>query len=56
MRDEEMFTNRDRVIDSERRRMPKHGVSLKGDVYRNPKRRVRRRGGIREVKKDAVRL
>ena len=43
------MSNRDRVLESGRQKMAKHGVGLKQiEAFKSSRRRVRKRGGVRE--------
>lgn len=49
MAQEAGLSNRDRVLESGRQKMAKHGVGLKQiEAFKSSRRRVRKRGGVRE--------
>ena len=47
------LSNRDRTRDAAIRKMPQHGVGLKKVVLTSHHKRVRKRGGIREVRGES---
>lgn len=52
---DEWFSNRDRARDAERARMKQSGAGLKKiEAFKSSRKRVRRRGGVREPSRAEV--